>query len=123
MKVVQLTLNNEFILEYDSLGSVSKLGFSYYKVRNALKTGLPTQGYLWKSMKNTQDIYEYNDREYDPKDYYEGRVRQISRRGKTLRFWKNQYTATLELDLPLDGIQRCLEGDIATTGGYGWEKC
>jgi hypothetical protein len=120
--IVQLTPSNEFILEYESLGDVTKLGFNYDKVRRALNTNTVCQGYKWQNMRNTDNIHEFNDREYLPKKLYGGLIEQLTKRNNHVRFWDNQFLAEQELDLPKGGIQKILNGEVVTTGGYVFKE-
>ena len=123
MKIVQFNYNNEFILEYDSLSDVEKFGFSFYEVRQALNKDKLVKGYYFKQMKDTSAVFEYNDRDYLPLDYYEGGIEQLTKRDNHVRYWKNQFLAEQELDLPKGGIQKVLNGEVVTTGGYVWKEC
>ena len=124
MAIVQLTHDDEFILEYNSLGDVIKLGFDYYKVRNALNKDELCQGYRWKSMKNTDDIHEYNDRYFKPINPTNPvKVEQCGRYGKHIAYWDNIESATINLSIPDGGIENCLNGETKTSGGYVWKEC
>ena len=123
MAIVQFNYNNEFILEYNSLSDVEKFGFSFYEVRQALNKDKLVKGYYFKQIKDTSNVFEYNDRNYLPLDYYEGGIEQLTRGNNHVKFWKNQFLAEKELNLPKGGIQKVLNGEVETTGGYVWKEC
>jgi hypothetical protein len=117
-KIVQLTLNGEFLKLFDCIrdGAKSVNGFDPPIIR-ALKKGFSAYGFRWVYLE------EYNPtKEFEPiNKYNEKIIRQYSLSGEFIKEWKSIREASKELNCCPVAIGYCLKKKTKTSKGFKWK--
>lgn len=122
-KVVQYTLEGEFIKVWDYIKQASEeLNINDTHIVNCGKgTRKSAGGYQWRYVDDEGNYEQKIEKRIDKRDEQGIKICQYTKQGELVKIWNSIKEASVELGISAGGICSCCKGKLKTHKGFIWK--